>query len=127
MWWKTFCNELVMTKDVDEDFENSTEFWICDNDYVNGHVKVRDYCHINGKYWGSAYRDCNINVKLHQKISAVFHNVKSYASHFIMQELGKYNLKINVVSNGLQKYRSFSINSKFSFIDTLPISKFFIG
>ena len=33
-----------------------------------------------------------------------------------MQELGKFSLKINVVPNGLEKYISFSINNKLSFI-----------
>ena len=35
-----------------------------------------------------------------------------------MQELGKLNLKINVIPNGLEKYMSFSINNKVSFIDS---------
>ena len=35
-----------------------------------------------------------------------------------MQELGRFNLKINVISNRLEKYMSFSINSKLSFIDS---------
>ena len=34
-----------------------------------------------------------------------------------MQELGKFNLKINVIPNRLEKYMSFSINNKLSFID----------
>ena len=34
-----------------------------------------------------------------------------------MQELGKFNLKINVIINELEKYTSFSINSKPSFVD----------
>ena len=29
----------------DQEFENSTKFWICDV-YVDGDVKVRDHCHI---------------------------------------------------------------------------------
>ena len=33
-----------------------------------------------------------------------------------MQELGKFSLKINVMPNGLEKYISFSINNKLSFI-----------
>ena len=32
------------------------------------------------------------------------------------QELGKCNLKINVVLNELEKYTSFTINNKLSFI-----------
>ena len=35
-----------------------------------------------------------------------------------MQELGKLNLKINVITNGLEKQRSFTINNKLSFIDS---------
>ena len=34
-----------------------------------------------------------------------------------MQELAKFNLKINAIPNGLKKYMSFTINNKLSFID----------
>ena len=33
-----------------------------------------------------------------------------------MQELGKFDFKINVIPNGLEKYMSFSINNKLAFI-----------
>ena len=33
-----------------------------------------------------------------------------------MQELGKFNLKINAIPNGLEKYMSFSTSNKFIFI-----------
>ena len=46
----------------------------------------------------------------------LFHNLKSYL-HFIRQELGKFDLKTNVIPNGLQKYISFGINNKLSIID----------
>ena len=42
---KHFNKELVMTKKDNEDFENSTKYWICENDYIYNDVKVRDYCH----------------------------------------------------------------------------------
>ena len=35
-----------------------------------------------------------------------------------MQELVKFNLKINAILNGLEKYVSFSINNKLIFIDS---------
>ena len=35
-----------------------------------------------------------------------------------MQELAKFNLKINVIPNKLEKYMSFSINDKLSFNDS---------
>ena len=55
---------------------------------------------------------------MNHKIPVIFHNLKSYDSHLIMQELGKFNLKINVMPNRLEKYMSFTINNKLIFIDS---------
>ena len=35
-----------MIKEDNEDFKNFTKCCMCDNDYVNNDVKVRDYCDI---------------------------------------------------------------------------------
>ena len=94
---KYFNKELVTTKE-----ENSTKCWICDNDYVDNDFKLRDHCHITGKYRGSAHCD----------------------SQLIMQELGKFNLKISVIPNGLEKYVSFTINNKLSSIDSFQFLSF---
>ena len=109
-----------MTKKYNEDFENYTKYWICDHVYIGCDVKVRDHCHITGKYRGSVHRDCNINVNLNHKIRIVFHNLRNYDSHLIMQELDKFNFKINIIPNGLEKYMSFNINDKL-FIDSFQI------
>ena len=61
---KHFNKELVMTKEDNEDFENSTKCWIYNNDYIDTDAKVRDHCHITGKYRSSGHRDRNINGKL---------------------------------------------------------------
>ena len=34
-----------------------------------------------------------------------------------MQELGKFNIKINIISNGLEKSMTFAINNKLILID----------
>ena len=73
-----------MTKKDNVDFENSSKRWICHNASFDGDVKVRDHCHITGKHRVSAHRDCNINVKLNDKIRVEFHNLKNYDSHLIM-------------------------------------------
>ena len=78
----------------------------CDNDYIDNDVKVRDHCYITGKYRVSAHRDCNVNLKLNHEIPIVFHNLKYYDSHLIIQELGKFNLNINVIPNGLKNIRA---------------------
>ena len=120
-----------MTKEDNEDFKNSIKCWSCDNDYVDSDVKVIDHCHITWKYRGSAHRDCNINLKLNHKIPVVLlylkliHKIpvvllylKNYDSYLIMQELGKFNLRINVIPNGLEKYMSFTIHNKLNFINS---------
>ena len=106
-----------MTKKNNVDFQNSSKCCICDNDYIGGDVKVKDHCHVTGKYRRSAHRDCDINVKLNHKTSVVFRNLKINDSHLIIQEIGKFNLKTNVIPNGLEKYMNFSITNKLSFID----------
>ena len=115
---KHFNKELVMSKEDNEDFEKSTNCWLCDNDYNDNDVKVRDNCHITGKYRDSVHRVCHINLKLDHKVPVTFHSLKSYYSYVIMQEVGKFNLKINVIPHGLEKYMRFTINNELSFIDS---------
>ena len=112
---KNFNKELIKIKKEIEDFENSAKCQICDNDYIHNDVKVRDQCRITGKYRGSVHRDYNINVKLNNRIPVIFHK-KNYDLHLIMQELGKFNIKINLVPNGLEKNMSFSIINTLSFM-----------
>ena len=70
---KHFGKEPVMTKEDNEDFKNSTKCWICNNDYVENNIKVRDHCHITGKNRGSAHRDCNI----------IFNQITKFMSFFL--------------------------------------------
>ena len=106
---KHFNKETLTTKGDEEDFKNSTKCWICDIGYFDGDVKVRDRR-------GSALKDCNTNLKLNHKIPVVFHKLKKYFT----QELDKFSLKLDVILNGWEKYMSFSINNKLSFIDSFP-------
>ena len=48
---------------------------------------VGDYCHVTGKYKGSAHNACIRSFRLIYKIPAIFHNLKEYDSHLIMQEI----------------------------------------
>ena len=41
-----------------------------------------------------------------------------------MQELGKFNFKINVIPNELQKYMKFNINNELSLIDLFQYLSF---
>ena len=62
----TLVNLLNYTQENNDEFKNSNKCCICDNDYIDGDFKVRDHCHITGKYGVSAHRDCNI--RLNHKI-----------------------------------------------------------
>ena len=63
--------------------------------------KVKDHCDITSKFRGAAHWSCNINFKLTKKVPVIFHNLKNYDSHLIVPVLYKFNLKINVIPNGL--------------------------
>ena len=54
-----------------------------------------------------------------KKVSVIFHNLRGYDSHLIMQEIDKFDVKISVISNGLEKYMAFTINKNLVFIDSM--------
>ena len=93
--------------------------WICGKLIENYDKKVRDHCHIFGKYRGAAHCSCNINLKITKTVPVIFHNLKGYDSHLIFKELSKFDVKISVIPNGLQKYMVFTINRNLFFIDSM--------
>ena len=70
-----------------KDFKNSTKCWVSDDNYIYVDVKIRDHCHITGKYRESAHRDCNINAKLNHKIPVLFHQLRSIDSFQFLSSL----------------------------------------
>ena len=92
---------------------------ICKNIIDNKDKKVRDHCHVTGKFRGAAHWDCNINFELTKKIPVIFHNLKSYDSHLIFSELHKFNLKVDVIPNGLEKGMTFFLGRDLVFIDSM--------
>ena len=80
--------------------------------------KVRDHFHITGKYRGAAHWSCNINLKLSKKVPVIFHNLKGYDSHLMFKELSRFNYKVSVIPNGLEKNMSFTLNNNIAFIDS---------
>ena len=93
--------------------------WICDRliDVIDN--KVRDHCHITGKYKGAAHWGYNINLKISKKVPVIFHNLKGYGSHLIFKELSKFNAKISVIPNGLEKHMALTLNKNIVFIDSM--------
>ena len=62
---------------------------------------------------------CNINFQLTRKIAVIFHNLKGYDGHLIFCELDKFDVKNDVIPNGLEKYMAFFLNKNLVFFDSL--------
>ena len=84
-----FNKPLKMTNVDEEEFQKVDKCHICGISYNDKDIRVRDHCHITGLFRGSAHQDCNLSFKLTDKILVVFHNLRGYDSHFIMQQIGE--------------------------------------
>ena len=62
---------------------------------------------MTGKFRGVAHGSCNINLKLTKKVPVIFHNLRGFDSHLIFSELDKFDVKISVIPNELEKYMAF--------------------
>ena len=106
---KYFNKNLIISTEENERFEQSNICCICNKLLDISDDKVRDHCHISAKYRGVAHWSCNVNFKITKKVPVTFHHLKDYKSHLIFKELSKFNSKISVIPNGLEKYMSFTI------------------
>ena len=129
-----FQKPLVMTKENEIDYQNATKCHICNRrfkvvdgkDVDGGKLKVRDHCHITGQYRGAAHNDCNLKWVISAeklKIPVIFHNLKGYDCHFIMQNIGHLirqgcNLDLSVIASNFEKYIGFNIGKHLTFIDS---------
>lgn len=129
---------MVMTVNDRKSFANATDCHICGEEL--GHDKVRDHCHITGKYRGAAHKACNLQLRISSdgeyycrktekmkkkrptKVPVIFHNLRGYDGHLIMSALGKSEAaedqKISCIPNNMEKYMTFSIG-QLQFIDSL--------
>ena len=127
---KRFNKPLRMTKNDEEKFQKAEECHICDKRYTEKDIRVRDHCHITGEYRGSAHQDCNLKFRINPeeiKIPVIFHNLRSYDSHFIMQQIGEIvkkhtyknkQMNINAIPNNMEKYMAFMLGNHLTFIDS---------
>ena len=124
-----FQKPLVMTDKNERDYQNSTKCHICKikfNEQKPSKQKVRDHCHITGKYRGAAHSDCNLKLAISAEkleIPVIFHNLKGYDCHFIMQKIGDLvrqdvNIDVGVIASNFEKYIGFRLGNHLTFIDS---------
>ena len=112
---------LSMSQDQEIAFQNATHCHICNKPFTCDDVKVRDHNHRLQHYnfRGAAHHECNLSLKETNQIPVVFHNLKNYDGHLIMQELGKHMIgrRVSCIAQSTEKYITFSIDN-LKFIDS---------
>ena len=74
-----------MTEDDEQCFKTMDGCHVCGEKYIDKDVRVRDHCHITGKFRGSAHQECNLKLRIKPdgiKILIIFHNLLGYDSQF---------------------------------------------
>ena len=118
---KYFNKNLIMIEEEEKRFQSNNTCWICEK-LIDGE-KVRDRCHITGKFRVAAHWSCNINLRLTKKVPVIFHNLRGYDSDLIFYELKKFDVKIDLIPNRLEKYGVFILRKILVFIDSMQFMK----
>ena len=86
-YFKNTKKNMIMTQEDKEDFDNNNACRFCEKEILS--AKVRDHCHLTGKYRGPAHNTCNKKVK--QKDSSflpfAFHNFSKNDCHMFFKRL----------------------------------------
>ena len=105
---KTWNKKIEMTEDQIKKFNSATECYICKKE-MNNDDKVRDHCHLTGKYRGPAHNNCNLNLK--EKVNFVpifFHNLAGFDCHLFIRELSESDGNIECLAKHKEDYISFT-------------------
>ena len=105
---KTWNKKIEMTEKGKEEFNLATECYICKKE-MNNDDKVRDHCHLTGKYRGPAHNNCNLNLK--EKVNFVpifFHNLAGFDCHLFIRELSESDGNIECLAKNKEGYISFT-------------------
>ena len=86
-YFKNTQKDIIMTEKDEEDYRNDNICRFCEREILPD--KVRDHCHLTGKYRGPAHSKCNINVTQKQSnfIPFICHNFSNYDCHMFFKRL----------------------------------------
>jgi hypothetical protein len=66
-----------------------------------------------GRYRGALHNSCNQLLKLTRDVTVIFHNLRRYDGHFIMQEIAAIcenkKLKVECIAKGMEDYIMFKV------------------
>ena len=90
----------------------------------NNKDKVRDHCHITGKFRGAAHKECNSKLRISRKLPIIFHNLEGYDGHLIFRELNNFkDIDVPVIPKLNERYMSIIVNRNIIFLDSLQFLK----
>ena len=74
-------------------------------------IKVRDHCHLSGRYRYALCSECNLtHAKRPFEVYVFFHGLTNYDSHFLIQKMSSYpTYPLNVIPRNSEKYLCFSL------------------
>ena len=106
-YFKNTKKDIIMTQENEEDFKNNNICRFCEKEILSD--KVRDHCHLTGKYRGPAHNTCNINVKQKDSnfIPFAFHNFSNYDCHMFFKklvDLKKDKVKFKIIPKTNEEY-----------------------
>ena len=111
-----------MTTENEKNYQESQDCWICNEKLDTD--KVRDHCHITGKFRDAAHSKCNLKLKILKKLPIIFHNLEGYDGHLIFKKLNNFNnIDIQVIPKTSEKYMSIIINRNSISLESLQFYK----
>ena len=86
-WFKNTKKDIIMIEEDKQDFENNNICRFCEK-YIESN-KVKDHCHLTGKYRGPAHNECNLKVKQKDSnfITIGLHNFSNSDCHMFFKTL----------------------------------------
>ena len=111
---KHFNKPLVMTEVDEQCFKTIDGCHICGEKYTEKDVHIGDHCNITGKFRGSDHQECSLKLRIKTeniKIPVIFHNLRGYDSHFIMQQIGEIAKKHAYTNKKEKSKTSISMSS----------------
>ncbi len=91
-----FKYHVLSLKEEEEEFQNVNVCHICKKKFSKSDIKVRDHCHITGKFRGVAHQTCNLRVRICLKIPVFFHNGSGYDFKHFIRKLLIYKIDKNL-------------------------------
>ena len=97
---------MRITRKEEGDFQNALVCHICENRLRDD--KVRDHCHLTGRYRGAAHSQCNLKYRIPKFYPVIFHNLSGYDTHMFIKDLAETEGEINCIAKTEEDYISFT-------------------